>query len=72
MEAEVCSRLAACSSVRCDRSVVLVEISTAALETSLPTDLIWEGDVTGRIQGRGALADVKLEGARGQERPAIR
>ncbi len=26
--------LAACSSVRCDRSVVLVKISTAAFETS--------------------------------------
>ena len=31
IEAEVCSRLAACSSVRCDRSVVLVEISADAL-----------------------------------------
>jgi hypothetical protein len=34
IEAEVSSRLAACSSVRCDRSVVLVEISAAALVTS--------------------------------------
>ena len=34
IEAEVCSRLAACSSVRCDRSVVLVEISAEALVTS--------------------------------------
>ena len=34
IEAEVRSRLAACSSVRCDRSVVLVEISIAALATS--------------------------------------
>ncbi len=35
IDAEVCSRLAACSSVRCDRSVVLVEISAEALLTSL-------------------------------------
>ena len=34
IEAEVSSRLAACSSVRCDRSVVLDEISAAAFETS--------------------------------------
>jgi len=34
IEAEVSSRLAACSSVRCDRSVVLVEISEEALATS--------------------------------------
>ena len=34
IEAEVSSRLAACSSVRCDRSVVLVEISADALATS--------------------------------------
>jgi hypothetical protein len=34
IEAEVCSRLAACSSVRCDRLVVLVEISAAVLATS--------------------------------------
>ena len=34
IEAEVSSRLAACSSVRCDRSVVLVEISAEALVTS--------------------------------------
>ncbi len=35
IEAEVSSRLAACSSVRCDRSVVAVEISAAALEISV-------------------------------------
>ena len=34
IEAEVSSRLAACSSVRCDRSVVLPEISAEALVTS--------------------------------------
>ncbi len=34
IEAEVSSRLAACSSVRCDRSVVLVEISADAFDTS--------------------------------------
>ena len=34
IEAEVSSRLAACSSVRCDRSVVLVEISADAFVTS--------------------------------------
>ena len=38
--AEVSSRLAACSSVRCDRSVVLVEISAEALVTSRPEALI--------------------------------
>ncbi len=40
MAAEVSSRLAACSSVRCDRSVVLVEISAEALVTSRPEFLI--------------------------------
>ena len=40
IEAEVCSRLAACSSVRCDRSVVLVEISAEALVTSAADALI--------------------------------
>ena len=40
MAAEVSSRLAACSSVRCDRSVVLVEISAEALVTSRPDALI--------------------------------
>ena len=40
IEAEVCSRLAACSSVRCDRSVVLVDISADALVTSAADDLI--------------------------------
>lgn len=40
IEAEVSSRLAACSSVRCDRSVVALEISTAALATSLAVVLI--------------------------------
>ena len=40
IEAEVCSRLAACSSVRCDRSVVLVEISAEALVTSRADALI--------------------------------
>ena len=34
IEAEVSSKPAACSSVRCDRSVVLVEISAAVLATS--------------------------------------
>ena len=34
IEAEVSSRLAACSSVRCERSMALVEISAAALATS--------------------------------------
>jgi len=34
IEAEVSSRLAACSSVRCERSVELVEISAEALVTS--------------------------------------
>ena len=38
--AEVSSRLAACSSVRCERSVVLVEISAEALVTSRPEALI--------------------------------
>ena len=33
-EADVCSRLAACSSVRCERSIALAEISVEALETS--------------------------------------
>ena len=42
IEAEVSSRLAACSSVRCERSVVLVEISAAAFDTSRPTSLISE------------------------------
>jgi len=36
----VCSRLAACSSVRCERSVVLVEISFEALVTSCADDLM--------------------------------
>ncbi len=40
IEAEVCSRLAACSSVRCERSVVLVEISFEALVTSCAEDLM--------------------------------
>ena len=40
MDAEVSSRLAACSSVRCDRSVVLVEISAEALVTSRADCLI--------------------------------
>ena len=40
IEAEVSSRLAACSSVRCDRSVVLVEISAEALVTSRADDLM--------------------------------
>ena len=34
IEAEVSSRLAACSSVRCDRSVVAIAISLEALVTS--------------------------------------
>jgi hypothetical protein len=38
--AEVSSRLAACSSVRCDRSVALVEISAEALVTSRADALI--------------------------------
>ena len=37
IDAEVCSRLAACSSVRWERSVVLVDISAEALVTS-PVD----------------------------------
>ena len=40
IDAEVSSRLAACSSVRCDRSVVLVEISAEAFVTSRPDDFI--------------------------------
>ena len=40
IDAEVCSRLAACSSVRCDRSVVLVEISAEAFATSPAAALI--------------------------------
>ena len=40
IEAEVSSRLAACSSVRCDRSVVLVAISAEALVTSRAEALI--------------------------------
>ena len=35
IEAEVSSMLAACSSVRCDRLLVLAEISDAAFDTSL-------------------------------------
>ena len=42
IEAEVSSRPAACSSVRCDRSVVDVEISAAAFETSRAVALICE------------------------------
>ena len=42
IEADVCSRLAACSSVRDDRSVVLEEISAEALDTSCAASLIWE------------------------------
>ena len=38
IEAEVSSRLAACSSVRCDRSIVLVDISADALATSRATN----------------------------------
>ena len=45
IEAEVSSRLAACSSVRCDKSVVLLEISAAALVTSradiLISPMVW-------------------------------
>ena len=40
IEAEVCSRLAACSSVRWEGAVVLVEISVAALATSRAADMI--------------------------------
>ncbi len=40
IEAEVSSRLAACSSVRWERSVVLVEISAEALVTSRAEGLI--------------------------------
>ncbi len=42
IEAEVFSRLAACSSVRCDRSVVPAEISRGALATSPVPPLIWD------------------------------
>nr|WP_245416775.1 hypothetical protein [Undibacter mobilis] len=40
IDAEVSSRLAACSSVRCDRSVVLVDISAEALLISLVAALM--------------------------------
>ena len=51
--AAVCSRFAACSSVRCERSVVLVEISAAEFDTSLEAVLI--SSITEPIDSRSSL-----------------
>ena len=69
IDAEVSSSDAACSSVRCDRSVVAVEISAEALVTSraevFTSAMVRAHLVRHRADGVGDLADLVLAAGRG-------